>query len=158
MWKNPTLNIPRIPYPIVAYRYSCDYVHDGVSLLCISALKTQKGIQSKLLEILHPWDMQYGWITDEIIVEQLAIRLFKKVKKIVYAIEDRDVLGTLLWLKMLRYDAEEKDEGSYEYGTLWDNFSDGMEWEIRLFQERWIELISGRDDDLLRLFTWEEWR
>ncbi len=102
--------------------------------------------------------MQYGWITDEIIVEQLAIRLFKKVKKIIYAIEDRDVLGTLLWLKMLRYDAEEKDEGSYEYSTLWDNFSDGMEWEIRLFQERWIELISGRDDDLLRLFTWEEWR
>ncbi len=150
------MKIPKIPYPLIAYRFSCDYAHEWEDLLCISALRIRRNIESKLMEIVHAWNSRF--YTDVSILEHphLLDIIKKRQEKIIHAIEDSEVLRKLLWIKSLRYDVGKGDEGSFEYSPLWDHFTNGLEWEIELFKRHWMTLITGCDTELLRLFSWKK--
>lgn len=145
--------IKRIPYPLIACRFSCDY---GNELICIHSLQVERWIQSRLHKVIHPGNYQIEWATDAMLMEYLANYLRTTRKKVVYAIEDPEVLKAFLWLEQLKIDAVKQDEWSFEYFPLWEHFLDGMDGEVRLFQDHWIKLEQGREQDLLGLFTWKK--
>lgn len=102
------------------------------------------------MEIVHAGNSQF--YTDELIVSQALDFIKYRARKLIYSIEDPVVLQKLLWMEHLRYDAG-GDWASFEYSPLWEYFSNGMQWEIELFGRHWIELITGWDTELLRLFS-----
>lgn len=107
------------------------------------------------MEIVHAWNSAV--YTDlEILEHPSLLELLKERKeKIIYAIENGEVLRKLLWVEHLRYDAS-GDWASFEYSPLWEHFSNGMQWEIELFKRHWLELINGWDTELLLLFSWKK--
>ena len=76
------MKISKIPYPLFAYRYWCDYAHEWDSLLCISA------------EIVHAGNSEF--YTDALIISQALDYIKSRTKKIIYAMENPTVLQELL--------------------------------------------------------------
>ncbi len=88
------MKISKIPYPLFAYRYWCDYAHEWDSLLCISALRLRRGVSDKLIEIVHAGNSEF--YTDALIISQALDYIKSRTKKIIYAMENPTVLQELL--------------------------------------------------------------